>query len=316
MSEFNGDKKDRRVKERQAILALSVAVSLLLHLVMLRHHISFSLDQLFSEKAPPMEQIRVVLRDPPKPKKLPIPEPKKDDTSLKRQIVNNELTGEKIRPKDSRFLGKENQTYKRQTKSKRVASFKRAGIGSQNSKSLEKGKNKVSNKQKKKISLKDLAMNSGRKVVAPTPKKQKVSGLKHGDLNSLGHSSNNDFLEDVPLGDMTNLNTVEFKYYGFYHRIRQKLEQYWGDSLRQKSEYLFRSGRRLPSNENRITSLTVTIDAKGNILSVNVKSTSGVRELDDAAVESFNRAGPFPNPPSGMIQGGRAQLEWGFVVNG
>ena len=28
-------------------------------------------------------------------------------------------------------------------------------------------------------------------------------------------NQNNDFIEDVPLGDLTNLNTVEFKYFGF-----------------------------------------------------------------------------------------------------
>ncbi|MBT3234814.1 MAG: energy transducer TonB [Bdellovibrionales bacterium] len=314
MSDNSRNNMGSSVRERRGILGLSVAVSLLLHLLLLRHHISISLDHLLAEAGPKTQQIRVVLKDPPLPKV--VTKPAAESKQLMRQVVNNELTGDKVLPKNSRFLGEKNQSYARQTKAKRVASFKRAGIGSESSNSLDQGKNRVTNKQKK-ISLKDLAVSSSRKVVmAPSPKRQKVAGLKYGDRNSLGHASNNDFLEDVPLGDMTNLNTVEFKYYGFYHRIRQKLEQYWGDSLREKSEYLFRSGRRLPSNENKITALTVTIDAKGNIINVNVKSTSGIRELDDAAVESFNRAGPFPNPPAGMIKGGQARLEWGFVVNG
>ena len=37
--------------------------------------------------------------------------------------------------------------------------------------------------------------------------------------------------------------------------------------------------------------------------------------LDAAAIDSFNQAGPFPNPPKGMIRGGKAVVEWGFVVN-
>ena len=46
-----------------------------------------------------------------------------------------------------------------------------------------------------------------------------------------------------------------------------------------------------------------------------LKSTSGVKELDEAAVESFNQAGPFPNPPKGMLKNGKATIDWGFVVN-
>ena len=37
-------------------------------------------------------------------------------------------------------------------------------------------------------------------------------------------------------------------------------------------------------------------------------------QLDDAAVESFNKAGPFPNPPLEMLKKGQAEIEWGFVV--
>ena len=58
------------------------------------------------------------------------------------------------------------------------------------------------------------------------------------------------------------------------------------------------------------------MDSKGNIVDILIKSTSGIQELDEAAMESFNKAGPFPNPPSGMVKNGFATLEWGFVVKG
>jgi protein TonB len=45
-----------------------------------------------------------------------------------------------------------------------------------------------------------------------------------------------------------------------------------------------------------------------------ILSSSGQQELDSAAVESFNKSGPFPNPPKGMLKNGVAVLEWGFVV--
>ena len=152
------------------------------------------------------------------------------------------------------------------------------------------------------------------KQIAQKSPGSRRKGLKKGNKNLKGLARTNDYVEDLPLGDMTRLNTIEYKYYGFYHRIRQKLEQYWGNSLREKADNLHRSGRRLASNTQKITALTITIDSKGNIVDVYLKSTSGVQELDDAAIESFNKAGPFPNPPKGMLKNGRAKIEWGFVV--
>ena len=77
---------------------------------------------------------------------------------------------------------------------------------------------------------------------------------------------------------------------------------------------LYKRGKKLPGNENFITSVVVTIDDKGNIVKVKILGSSGLADLDDAAVESFNKAGPFPNPPKGMLENGLVSIEWGFVV--
>ncbi|MBK23928.1 MAG: hypothetical protein CME70_07985 [Halobacteriovorax sp.] len=261
------------------------------------------------------------------PKKL---EPKSN--TLKKQIVTTENNGKEEKPKESKFLSEKNQSFDRETVSKRIGVFKESGKGirkglkklapnkkntKKNKKVAKHKKKKGINKKSKTVSLKDLALGS------QTPKDEKkletqrklaALGLKSGREGLLGLSQNNDYVEDVPLGDVTNLNTVEYKYYGFYHRIKQKLEQYWGNSLRKKAEALYKQGRRIPASENRITSLTITMDKMGNIVDIKINSTSGVRELDDAAIESFKQAGPFPNPPRGMMRDGLAQIEWGFVV--
>jgi TonB family protein len=250
-----------------------------------------------------------------------------------KQIVTTENTGKK-KENDSRFLSEKTQTYDRQTVSKRIGVFKETGKGiRKGTKKLAQAKKntkvtkKVAKNQKKKgvikrtkkISFNDLALGNEtpkREKKAEMKRKLAALGLKSGREGLLGLSQNNDFIEDVPLGDVTNLNTVEYKYYGFYHRIKQKLEQYWGNSLRKKAESLYKQGRRIPASENRITSLTITMDNGGNIVDIQINATSGVRELDDAAIESFKRAGPFPNPPKGMMKDGHAQIEWGFVVKG
>jgi TonB family protein len=256
--------------------------------------------------------------------------------SKPKQIVTSEESKKKERDPKAKFLSKNTQKFDRQMTARNTGSFKAAGKGQKNGKKPQRPQKAVKKmtavsktpsksvqqkkgrKSKKKISFADLAV--GRQVPQAKPKKKRAAasmaalGLKNGLKDKTGLSANNDFVEDVPLGDMTKLNTVEYKYYGFYHRIKQKLEQYWGNSIQQKAKRLWKTGRRLASNENRITSLQITLDDKGNIVRINVKGSSGVQELDEAAVESFNKAGPFPNPPSGMMKNGLAVIEWGFVV--
>lgn len=259
--------------------------------------------------------------------------------SLNKQVVANETNGKTERPVDSRFLGEKDQTFERQTIARANGSFKEAGLGKKNgSKSTlaqtEPKAQKVAvtppKKAKKQLTLSDLGgfkmadIEKMQKEAEPTLDEMTktlgreniggAEGIDRGKLGKTGLAQNNDFVEEVPLGDMTNLNTTEFKYYGFYHRIRQKLEQHWGSSIKDKAKNLYRSGRRMPASENLITSVAVTLDETGKIVDMQIEGTSGVRELDQAAIESFNKAGPFPNPPKGLLIGGRATIQWGFVV--
>lgn len=257
----------------------------------------------------------------------------------KMQVVANEARGKEERPVNSRFLGEKDQTFDRQTMAAVNGSFKEAGMGKKegSKSSLDQAEptvkkvSKASPKApKKELTLSDLggfkmadvekmekesqeAFDEMAKKVA-LERKVAAQGIERGKAGVNGFASNNDFVEEVPLGDMTNLNTTEFKYYGFYHRIRQKLEQHWGSSIKDKAKNLYRSGRRMPASENLITSVTVILNDHGQIVDMVIEGTSGVRELDQAAIESFNKAGPFPNPPKGLLVGGRATIQWGFVV--
>ncbi len=236
-----------------------------------------------------------------------------DNKARKRQIVETQSTKNKQPPKETRFLGKRDQFLNKQSVTKKVGSFKLAGIGKKTGVEL----NKKLLKSKTEMNLKDLSLVRSPVVAKNKTKQAKmILGIDAGKLGQLGLAQSNDYVEDVPLGDVTSLNTIEYKYFGFYNRIKQKLEQFWGRSLKEKADAIYRSGRRMPASADRITSVIVTIDAKGNIIDVTIASTSGMRELDEAAVESFNKAGPFPNPPKGMITNGVAKIEWGFVVKG
>ena len=208
--------------------------------------------------------------------------------------MDTEKSRTKVPPPKRSFWGKENQHFAKESVARKVAPFKEGGQGAR--------------QRKKKISLADL---SADKINSPLNKREVASVGKKKGL-----SQNNDFVEDVPMGDVTNLNTVRYKYYGFFHRIKTKLEQYWGKSLQEKARGLYRRGKKISPNSIKITSLQISLDNKGHIIKIFVKGSSGVQEFDDAAVESFNNAGPFPNPPAGMIKNNVALIEWGFVVKG
>ncbi|HXH32069.1 MAG TPA: TonB family protein [Bacteriovoracaceae bacterium] len=239
--------------------------------------------------------------------------------ATKKQIVQSEEASSDEKPEDKAFLSDKNRNFDRQTVSKDTDIFKKAGLG--NAALTQLAKKTVAQKQKKAnltdLKLSDVGIEAG-VMQPPKPSREPASlstqGTKNGDPLALGFSSTNDYVEDVALGDFTHLNTVEYKYYGFFHRIRQKLEQFWGKSIQEKASSMFKAGRRIASNEDLITSLQITLDEKGQIIAVKILGTSGVKELDDAAIESFNQAGPFPNPPKDLLVNGKAVIEWGFVV--
>lgn len=240
----------------------------------------------------------------------------------KRQIVQSEDSASKEKPKTPAYLSDKDRQFDRETLSKSVDVFKNAGKGNA-AKTQKASKELAAVQQPKKSDIKNIKLSDlGMAMNEPMPKEvrrapasvETLGGLENGDPNSQGLSSTNDYVQEVALGDFTHLNTVEFKFYGFYHRIRQKLEQFWGKSIQEKAANIFRSGRRLPAGEDLITSLQITMNEKGEIVKVKVLGASGVKELDDAAIDSFNQAGPFPNPPKDLLVNGMATIEWGFVV--
>mgnify|MGYP001627265190 CR=1 FL=1 len=248
---------------------------------------------------------------------LPMTNEEWEQFKKKQQIVQTENTGKQETPKDEAFLGEKDNAVERQTVARNVDTFNRAAKGNAQADARPAPQAKATQPKK---ALKDLKLSDvgfqqmGAPAIERAPASLQKKGIENGDEQSQGLSSTNDYIQDVKLGDFTQLNTVEYKYYGFFHRIRGKLEQFWGKSLKEKADNLYKSGRRLPASDQYTTALVITMNEQGEITKVHVKSSSGVRELDEAAIESFNQAGPFPNPPKGLLVNGQATIEWGFVV--
>ncbi|OIQ18244.1 MAG: hypothetical protein BM556_08245 [Bacteriovorax sp. MedPE-SWde] len=300
---------DKREKAKRIIWIAALASFLL--------HVSFLPTKFIFKKSEMQKTAK-------KEKRIKIRFNKKRNKNNVKQIVTTEKRNLDIQ-KDAKYFSEFNNSTERQTRASNIGKFNKAGKGnskidSRSQKAVAKkeakkvAKKKVTkNKRgKKKVSFKDFAFTKPAKQLKHT--KNLVKGTKNGSKQNKGLAQNNDYLDDVPLGDMTQLNTKEFKYYGFYYRIKQRLEQHWGKSLKAKMDKLYKKKGRFPASDKHLTSLKVVLDSKGNIVDVFVRSSSGVSELDEAAIESFNKAGPFPNPPTGMIRNGRASIEWGFAV--
>lgn len=304
-------------KMQKKVVQIAIAVSLFMHVFVMvvkwQPEIENSLRRI-NEK---VTKIRLV-----EPKKEEIVDEKQKalqkKMNLPRQIVTSEKSELDLAPVPTRFLSEKTQVADRQTTAKKIGAFKEAGKGQKvGSETLQKKVAKATKKAKKaKVSLSALGQVKVPDSVAPKMEERELAslGLENGREGVAGFARNNDYVQDIPLGDMTKLNTTEYKYYGFYHRIKQRLEQHWGRTLQEKAQTIAKRGGRVPASSDKVTALSITIDQMGKIVDIELKSSSGVTEFDEAAIDSFNKAGPFPNPPKGMIVNGRAKIEWGFVV--
>ena len=108
----------------------------------------------------------------------------------------------------------------------------------------------------------------------------------------------NDDLRGEEEGDATLLNTREWKYASFFNRLKQRVAEQWNPSkvlqMRDPTGNTY-SGR------DRQTLLAITMDQSGRVTDVKVEKSSGLDFLDLEAVQSFERAQPFPNPPAGLM---------------
>jgi TonB family protein len=117
-------------------------------------------------------------------------------------------------------------------------------------------------------------------------------------LDKITGAAPNDHLGDVDEGEGTYLNTKEWKFSGFFNRVKQSVGMHWdpGGTLRQRD----RTGE-IYGGRDRYTVLNVTLSERGLLKDVYVEKSCGLDFLDLEAVSAFERAQPFPNPPPGLL---------------
>ncbi len=131
-------------------------------------------------------------------------------------------------------------------------------------------------------------------------------------LDKLSGAAPNDFLKDVDEGDGTYLNTRQWKYAGFFNRVKQSINQHWrpADQLRLRDP----SGQ-IYGGRDRYTVLNITLDQHGRLKETFVEKSSGIDFLDLEAMKAFERAQPFPNPPPGLLaDDSTVRFQFGFML--
>lgn len=278
------------------ILSLLIHVAILISLVIKEHH-----KNQLKEEAVEIEWVNI--------EDLPT------ELNKKAQIVQQEdkSINEKAPEKDYK-LSKNNQDIKQETRAKKNGEFKnrknKVEAPSTKSQPQPQPQPQVAANKKQNLlnALKPNLYNSQYSAakLAPPPKPA---------LSGAEVSQNDDYLKDVVVGAETLLKTREFVYYSYYNRIKRKLRQHWEPRIKKKIVKILKKGRRIASHNDKITRLVITLDKTGKLKRIQVKNASGYNDLDDAAIEAFRAAAPFPNPPNGIVSSsGEVEIPWDFVL--
>ena len=218
----------------------------------------------------------------------------------KKQIVQTKLFEKKPKPQDDAYFGQQNQSIDRETVSKK----KLTQIGTE-------PQNKSDHNLKSHSLNKSMALSKlGIKLNDPAKKSS-------SDHSSFADSNvySSDYIQGLKEGETTALNTKEYIFYSYFQRIRKQLDLAWTRSLRSNLINLYKNGRSLSKDVNHITKVIVTLSNQGEIKSVQFVEESGIYDLDSAAVKAFNQAGPFPNPPKGLIDSkNEIKINWIFIL--
>ncbi len=272
-----------------------IFVSLVLHMVVV---LSLAIFENLPPKAKTEEIEISVIESPPKQQTESSPE--KQQIVEQKEQLNDEV------PEDSKFLSAFNQRVAKETRAQKTGAFT------------------------------NLAEQGTPQSGDPTPQKEKPEKAKRGELpdlaalrpkfnpQPLGQENNgpngrpsqtDDYIKDVDVGIQTLLSTNEFVYFSYYNRIKEQLRQHWEPSVRQRVKMIYKQGRSVASAKDLITQVQITLNKDGALVKVEVLNQSGIQALDEAAIEAFKEASPFPNPPQGMIESdGTVRLRWDFIL--
>lgn len=223
----------------------------------------------------------------------------------RRQIVEQDKSVNDEIPEDAKFLSQQNQKVKEETRAQNRGTFT-----NQAAQNLAEQRQKVEKPKER-----NRKLDHGLPTFEALKPKFEWDNMGSKSQERSTASQSDDYLKDVKTGVQTMLSTREFLYYSYYNRIKAQLKQYWEPKIKEKVKRIFAQGRQIASDQDRITKVVIHLNDAGVLIRVQVVGESGVRDLDDAAVEAFRAAAPFPNPPKGIVDAdGTIKIRWDFIL--
>ncbi|MCB0391307.1 MAG: TonB C-terminal domain-containing protein [Bdellovibrionales bacterium] len=274
---------------------LFVFVSLFIHTVFYTGLDLYSHIFKNQNKADKKEAIEIQVIETSADKKMQVVE--QDSKQLNNDIDEN-----------AKYLGRHNQKVLQETRAQHTGQFSNAAQPGMRVKGTPKATQQKT--PQKKLTGNLPTLEKLKPQFSITPKAHQT------EVNQAGlNSQTSDHLKDVKKGLQTLLSTREFVYYSYYQRIREKIRQQWEPRIRDKVQKVLASGRSIASARDRVTQVIIILDRNGTLENVQIVGQSGVSDLDDAAVDAFKAAEPFPNPPNGIVENdGKIRIRWDFIL--
>lgn len=212
---------------------------------------------------------------------------------------------------DAKYLSATNQKVEEQTKAAHRGKFNNSNAPGVTQ--VVVGKKSDTITKPKDPTPKTLGL-TGFPLAEPTPTSETPEHQKSYASFGDGLSQTDDYLEDVKEGAQTLLNTKEFIYYSYFMRVKDQLRSHWNPRIRQNVQVLYAKDRNIANNV-KATSVRVTLNKSGYLEKIELLKTSGYEELDVAAIQAFQAAAPFLNPPTGLLEKDkRIRIVWDFIL--
>lgn len=284
-------------------LKATFIVSLALHLIiMLMGHIGF--ERRDRDRQNPVNQTIIVEVTPPD-----------KEQDFKNQIVRTDKGQEAKEAAKDAFLGEKTLVVEEETVSKGDTTAE----GNPQTTQEQKQANVQKSKKQPKVHEPHKLFKKFGMALFKEQLKQQEAPQDQPEWNNYGSQYTQgklgEYVKGLKKGEYTALNTREYIFYAYFERIRKRLDLAWRPLLRSHLQKMFHKGRGPASDMDHSTKTLVTLNGRGEIIRVELVEESGTRDLDEAAVRAFNRAGPFPNPPTGIGEDdGTIRIRWEFIL--
>ncbi|HSD18826.1 MAG TPA: cell envelope integrity protein TolA [Anaeromyxobacter sp.] len=144
------------------------------------------------------------------------------------------------------------------------------------------------------------------------PKRPDLS-LGNDALARLSGGPNMDGYREAEEGEVTALNTREFKYATFFNQVRREIGADWYPRVDAAARERDPDGKHF-FYKDRTVVLRITLDRAGHVTDLSVLQSSNVDFFDRVAMTSVRQAEPFPNPPGGLFGSEQTtQFPFGFT---